>query len=206
MLIHLYWDLFVMTVTASFLFFILKLFQKITPKLFSASWHYKTYLFICTFFIIPYQLILSFFDLLFPNQFSDLSAPISAGTKIIYLPADHDAYLPETTNHFSFTSLTALGIAVCVIGTILFLAATIFQSHHLQRKIMRNCKKAENPLMNDVLQACMQEMKLKKSLTIYTFDGQTSPFLWGVLKPQIIMPNTEFSQQELHQIDRKSVV
>ena len=198
MLINLYNQLFVMSVVAGGLYLILKLLSGLTMKCFALSWHYYTYTGIYMFLLLPYHKLLALFRLNF-NQNAGNGLVLPTLPSILKLPSpssnDLETVADKTEGVLSlnFDFLPYLLMA----GTVIFIAGIIIQNIKLYRRIFSVCRLADEAQFKGILSKCKHEIGISKEVLLYTSPYARTPFLYGVLKPRIVLPDIEFTTEEL---------
>lgn len=199
MFLDFYNQLLIMTVVGGGLYLLLKLLSVVTLRYFTAAWHYLSYLFLSTFFLIPYYTLLSSFDLHFipkVDQLVLLSQTVlntsvnSATEKIAAIPG-------ESYTAYSYVELLPY---LLMAGTVIFTVIIIVQGYRLNRRIFRVCRLAEDKGVLETLSKCKQEMGISKEIPVYISAYINTPFLSGILKPRIVLPNIELQAEELRYV------
>lgn len=204
MLINVYSQLLFMSLIAGLLYLILKLSRPLTDKYFSVAWHYYSYLFICSFFIIPYYTLLSALSKF--NQWITLKAndwALSSSTTLSP-PADTISVTEKATTfseeinkvHAFFEFIPY----VLMTGTLVFIVIVIVQNYKLNRRIYSVCHLLNDKERLKVLSWCKQELMIKKEIPVYICDYACTPFISGIFKPRIVLPNIEFRKSELRYV------
>ncbi len=201
MLINLYNQLIIMSVVAGGLYLILKLFSGLTMKCFTPSWYYYTYIGIYMFLLLPYHKFLSLFHLDFnQNAGNGLVLPTLPSTLELSSPGSNDlvAVADKTENvlTFNFDFLPYLLLA----GTLAFIVVIMIQNIKLYRRIFSVCRLADEAQFQGILSRCKQKMGISKEVLVYTSPYASTPFLYGVLKPRIVLPDIEFTTEELQHV------
>jgi beta-lactamase regulating signal transducer with metallopeptidase domain len=196
-----YNQLLIMSVVAGGLYLLLKLLSVVTLRYFTAAWHYFSYLFLSTFFLIPYYALLSRFDLQLIPQVDELVSlsqtvlnPLSpindAAEKIPAIPGK------SYTAYFYLELLPYLLMA----GTVIFTVIIIVQNYRLNRRIFRVCRLADDKEILETFSKCKQELGIEKEIPVYISAYITTPFLSGILKPHIVLSNIELQAEELRYV------
>ncbi|MDF2987974.1 MAG: peptidase BlaR1 [Eubacterium sp.] len=200
-LINLYNQLFVMSIVAIGLYLILKLFSTMTMRYFSSSWHYYTYIGIYIFLLLPYHKLLALFHFSINKKLeNDLALP--ALPPITSLPLFVDSGLvsvsdsPENVLMLNLDFLPYFLMA----GTLVFIAAIVIQNIRLHRLIFGICRLTNKTQLETTLARCKQELGLSSKVFVYVSPVASTPFLYGILKPCIILPDIEFTDEELQHI------
>ncbi|SHJ34022.1 M56 family metallopeptidase [Lutispora thermophila] len=201
MLANLYNHLFVMSVVAGGLYLILKLFGRITMKHFMPSWHYYTYTAIYMFFLLPYHKLLSLFNFDFNrNVKNGLVLPVlSSNLELRYLANNGLVGVPDKIESSFMLNIDFLAY-ILLAGTLVFIVAVLIQNVKFRRRIFSVCRLTDKAQFQDILSSCKQEMGISKEVLVYISIYPCTPFLYGVLKPRIILPDIEFTEEELKHV------
>lgn len=193
-----------MSLIAGLLYLILKIFSTLTDKYFSVAWHYYSYLFISSFFIIPYYTLLSKLSkvnkwgtlkvnggvLTSSRELSPPADTLSVTEKIVTLPEE----INKTSSFIEFIPY------VLMTGTLLFIIIVIVQNYKLNRRIYSVCYLMTDKKILKVLSGCKQELMIKKEIPVYICGYARSPFISGIFRPRIVLPNIEFNIEELRYV------
>lgn len=193
MLISLYNQLIIMSIVTGGLYLILRIISKGTVKYFTASLHYCTYIVIFLFHLLPYHKIVSLFHLFFNKKTgNDLTLPVLSSM----------AKMPACIiNDMVKTDKTSLSIDflhyLLPAGTMIFIIVIFIQNYKLSRSILGSCQVIDEALTLEVLTRCKQKMGISNKMLVYSSPFASTPFLCGLLKPRIVLPQTEFTAEEL---------
>ncbi|MFP3467973.1 M56 family metallopeptidase, partial [Leifsonia sp. SIMBA_070] len=78
----------------------------------------------------------------------------------------------------------------------IFLAVITFQNNAFHRRISQLCEQADDPIIMNELAVCQQKLGMKKEIPVYLSPYSSTPFLYGVGKPRIVLPATmDFSEE-----------
>ena len=168
-------------------------------KYFTPSWHYYTYIGIYMFLLLPYHKLLSLFPLDFcQNVGNRLVLPILPSALELTLPGSNNSVADkiESSSMLNLDFLPYLLIA----GTLTFIIAIIVQNIKLYRHIFGVYNLVEKTRFQDILSRCKQEMGISKKVLVFTSPCASTPFLYGVLKPRIVMPDIELTKEELQHV------
>lgn len=201
MFLDLYNQILIMAIVGGGLYLILKLLSVVTLKYFTAAWHYFSYLFLSTFFLIPYYALLSRFDLhfipdvdewvLLSKTLLNPSSPInSAAEKIPAIPGE---------SYITYSYLELLPYLLMA-GTVIFTLIIIVQNYRLNQRIFRACRLADDKEILETFAKCKQELGIGKEIPVYISAYINTPFLSGILKPRIVLPNIELQAEELRYV------
>jgi len=204
-----YLDLLLMSIVATALYLVLKLFIKWTQKHFTTSWLYYSHVLLSTFFLIPFYKLFTYLD----NHLSQtvnhsldtntISTPIRTVVQnsIASLNRQEGSYI---TNHGVSNSVSYLfGLLpyVLLTGTFVFIAVILFQNLKFHRRMLKICERTDDPLIVNELEWCTQKLGIKKDIQVYLSPYISTPFLYGIFKPRIVLAVTlDFSQEQYRQI------
>ncbi|GAU79598.1 M56 family metallopeptidase [Fusibacter sp. 3D3] len=190
--------LLILSVISGVLYFILKLFFPVTIKYFSAKWHYYSYVFLSTVFLIPYSFLLSGVDIHFTNKPLSL---IQNELRPIFMSSSNVHIVQgKVESNYSFCYNFDFLFYFLAVGSILFALNILVQNYKLNRRILRICQLVESPSVLNVLLICKQRIGINQKIPVYLSDYISTPFLSGIFHPRIILPNLSFSSEELQYI------
>lgn len=109
----------------------------------------------------------------------------------------------QMSNEASHSVFNLLSIIphVFVAGTIFFLAVTIVQNLKIHRRIFSFCEETDDPDILRELSASKRKLGLSIGIPVYLSPYFSSPFLYGIFKPRIVLPAAmEFTTEEYRQV------
>jgi bla regulator protein BlaR1 len=185
MLINIYYELFVVSIVTGALYLVLHSFKPKTLRLFSAKWHYYILLSLYLFLILPYHGLLSIIVVNFePKGASGSSIP-------------HTTLLSQMKEVLiQFDVLPYLLMA----GTLIFATVTLFQNYRFHRYIFRVCQSVDDANILQSFENCKTDMGISKKILLYESPYATTPFIYGAFKPHIVLPQIEFTPEELRHV------
>ncbi|MDD2477033.1 MAG: M56 family metallopeptidase [Dysgonamonadaceae bacterium] len=201
MLIVLYNQLFIMSFAFGGLYLILKAINVITSKYFKASWHYYTFTAAYLFLLLPYYKLI---PLLGFNQKTPMTLSLPSIPLASDLPLFRDTDIVTATDNVERAAAINLDFMpyLLIIGTIVFIVVVLIQNIQLHYRIFAKCRLEYNAQYQSILAECKQEMGVSNHIRIYISSYAGSPFLYGVFKPRIVLPDIDFTNAELHHIFR----
>ena len=201
MFLDLYNHIMIMSVVGGGLYLILKLLSFLTLRYFTAAWHYFSGLFLSTFFLIPYYTLLSRFDLQFipkvdelvllPQTVLNSSSPIKSAVETVAVSPGE--------NYTLYSYLECIPYLLMA-GTVIFTVMIITRNYRLNQRIFRACRLAADQEVLEIFAKCKQELGIGKEIPLYISAYINTPFLSGISKPRIVLPNIEFVAEELRYI------
>lgn len=197
MLINLYNQLFIMSIVVGGLYLILRLISVVTMKYFTVVWHYYSYTSIYLFLLLPYQKLIALFHLTFSqksgNNFVFPTLPFS----IRIQTSDINELVSIDVKTGIDLLLNSLFFYLLIAGTLIFLLIVFFQNYKLHHSIFDGCSLTDEIQTLQILSNCKQKMRISKKMLIYIAPYATTPFLYGVFNPRIVLPEAEFTAEEL---------
>lgn len=181
---------------------LMKLSGLVTVKHFTVDWHYYTYLALYSFFLVPYYLLLagvnfSFFVWSAPIRSSEPSIVDINPTASTDLTFGYAEYITAMKNIDAFSIFLALVPYIMLCGTLVFIAVIVIQNLTLHRRIIKLCHITQDPNILRMLAQCRTEMEIKFDVPVYMSSYATTPFVCGIFRPCIVLPDIQFHSDEL---------
>ncbi|KXG74030.1 Regulatory protein BlaR1 [Fervidicola ferrireducens] len=183
---NIYNQLFIMSVVAGGIYLIFKILSVITLKYFSAAWHYYTGIAIYMFFLIPYHRWMSWLNLSSIHKLNPLI--------VFNLPSGG---IPQQNGSTGFFVYFKAFPYILMTGTLIFIVVILIQYYNLKRRIFKVCFMTDDTRILEVLSKCKQQMGIRGQIPVYISPYITTPFLCGIVKPCIILPDIKLSADEL---------
>ena len=181
---------------------VIRLLRPITKKLFGYSWHY--YIWLCVLFVM-----------LMPVRFNvnTTSAP-NIATQTVQTQQETVSEQPETTENIVQTApiqkpqllqkatviwdriiYNRMNILACVwlIGAIALMLLNVVRYVRLNIKIRKN---------GEVISCPETREYTDRRINVRIWENVASPFMIGIFRPTLILPKTELSEEQLHNILR----
>ncbi|GAK13671.1 M56 family metallopeptidase [Geomicrobium sp. JCM 19039] len=170
-----YVHIIIMSLVASSMLTILMLTKRVTQKWFSATWHYYSSLFLFLLFVVPVYV------------WFQMSTPANPAVSI------------PTGNEVGATLVNYVSI-VLLVGSILFFSVYLFRIVKMTRLLRTTCEESFDETHLIALAYAKKTLKIKRKVTIYLSPYMTTPFIYGIFKPKIVLPSFDFSDEELKHI------
>ncbi len=204
MFIGLYNQLFIMSFVSGGLYLILKIINTATKRYFKASWHYYTYIVIYTFLLLPYHKLVSLFNFN-PKIENILSLPSIASSANLPLNNRHDLVVMTditVANASKIVSMIDINFFtyLLITGSMVFIIVILIQNIKIHRRIFGVCRLSDNLQFQDMLLKCKQKMGMSKNMSLYISPYASTPFLYGILRPRIVLPDIQFTAEELQHV------
>lgn len=188
MLLNLYHQLFNMSAAAIGLYLILKLIHNVTLKYFTASWHYYTYMVAYMFLLLPFHKVFSLIH--YKNTMELPSLPFIADFK------------PFRSRVFTANKNLSFLPYIFIAGTLIFLIIILYQNHTLSKRIFEKSSLLTDGVTLTILSNCKHEIGISQKVQVYCSTYASTPFLYGIGKPRIILPDIDFTTEELQHVFR----
>lgn len=194
--------LLITSLAGSALAVVISLLRPITKKLFGYSWHY--YIWLCVLFVM-----------LMPVRFNvnPMPAP-NIATQTIQTQQEAVSEQPETTENIVQTApiqkpqllqkatviwdriiYNRMNILayVWLIGAIALMLLNVVRYVRLNIKIRKN---------SEVISCPETRAYTDRKINVRVWENVASPFITGIFRPMLILPKTELSEEQLHNILR----
>ena len=194
--------LLITSLAGSALAVVISLLRPITKKLFGYSWHY--YIWLCVLFVM-----------LMPVRFNvnPMPAP-NIATQTIQTQQEAVSEQPETTENVVQTApaqkpqllqkatviwdriiynRTNILAYVWLIGAIALMLLNVLRYIRLNIKISKN---------SEVISCPETRAHTDRKINVRVWENVASPFITGIFRPTLILPKTELSEEQLHNILR----
>ena len=194
--------LLITSLAGSVLAVVISLLRPITKKLFGYSWHY--YIWLCVLFVM-----------LMPVRFNVNTTPApNIATQTIQTQQEAVSEQPETTENIVQTApaqkpqllqkatviwdriiYNRMNILayVWLIGAIALMLLNVLRYIRLNIKIRKN---------SEVISCPETRAYTDRKINVRVWENVASPFMTGVFRPTLILPKTELSEEQLHNILR----
>ena len=202
MLVQIFKNIFIMSAAGSLLAIFIMCIRPVTLRFFSAKWHY--YIWLCVLFVM-----------LMPVRFNvnPMPAP-NIATQTVQTQQTVAGEQPETTENIVQTApiqkpqllqkatviwdriiYNRMNILayVWLIGAIALMLLNVVRYVRLNIKIRKN---------GEVISCPETREYTDRKINVRVWENVASPFMTGVFRPMLILPKTELSSEQLHNILR----
>lgn len=210
-----------MSATGGLLEICLSFLSPLTRKSLHATWHYRMYMLVVLFLLIPIGTVggnvithmLTANNQVFPNVPAVLNDMITV-RQIDRLPQPQQKALtqvdviPTTTTGPAFTAKAILQFLplIWVFGFVIFIIWYGIQFVRFKKKIVKTSLQVEDTVKLSVLENTMTEMKIKGTLQLFSNNIVKTPMLVGLFKTYLILPEVEMDNKELKVIFKHELV
>ena len=190
--------LLITSLVGSVLAVVISLLRPITKKLFGYSWHY--YIWLCVLFVM-----------LMPVRFNVNTTPApNIATQTVQTQQTVVSEQPETTENIVQTAPTQkpqllqkatviwnnrtdILAFLWLFGAVAFILLNIARYIRLNSKIRKYAKPISCPETREYAD---------RKINVRVWENVASPFITGIFRPMLILPKTELSEEQLHNILR----
>ena len=194
--------LLITSLAGSVLAVVISLLRPITKKLFGYSWHY--YIWLCVLFVMLMPVRFNVNPMPAPNiatqtiqtQQEAVSAqPETTENVVQTAPAQKPQLLQKATviwDRIIYNRMNILAY-VWLIGAIALMLLNVLRYIRLNIKIRKN---------GEVISCPETREYTDRRIYVRIWENVASPFITGVFRPMLILPKTELSEEQLHNILR----
>ncbi len=181
---------------------VISLLRPVTKKLFGYSWHY--YIWLCVLFVMLMPVRFNVNPMPAPNiatqtiqtQQEAVSAqPETTENVVQTAPAQKPQLLQKATviwDRIIYNRMNILAY-VWLIGAIALMLLNVVRYVRLNIKIRKN---------SEVISCPETRAYTDRKINVRVWENVASPFITGIFRPMLILPKTELSEEQLHNILR----
>ena len=194
--------LLITSLAGSALAVVISLLRPITKKLFGYSWHY--YIWLCVLFVMLMPVRFNVNPMPAPNiatqtiqtqQEAVSEQPETTENIVQTAPAQKPQLLQKATviwDRIIYNRMNILAY-VWIIGAIALMLLNVVRYIRLNIKIRKN---------SEVISCPETRAYTDRKINVRVWENVASPFITGVFRPMMILPKTELSEEQLHNILR----
>ena len=186
------------SIVGSGIFIIMLLFRSITDKIFSKAWHYYSLLVPLTFLFGGMQIAISLMGLIpSPAAKNIISIPMPQGEAAISTPFEF--IMPASYSYAEAVSITSIArqpainlerlvpfmLTIWAIGVVLFVVTSTVKYFRYRHLTLHKSKLIDSMDCKDC------------KIPIVVSSAAHTPMLIGLIKPKIVLPDMNFSNEEL---------
>ena len=194
--------LLITSLAGSALAVVISLLRPITKKLFGYSWHY--YIWLCVLFVMLMPVRFNVNPMPAPNiatqtiqtqQEAVSEQPETTENIVQTAPAQKPQLLQKATVIWDRIIYNRMNILACVwlIGAMALMLLNVLRYIRLNIKISKN---------GEVISCPETREYTDRKINVRAWENVASPFMTGVFRPTLILPKTELSEEQLHNILR----
>ena len=194
--------LLITSLAGSVLAVVISLLRPITKKLFGYSWHY--YIWLCVLFVMLMPVRFNVNPMPAPNiatqtiqtqQTVVSEQPETTENVVQTAPAQKPQLLQKATviwDRIIYNRMNILAY-VWLIGAIALMLLNVLRYIRLNIKIRKN---------SEVISCPETRAYTDRKINVRVWENVASPFITGIFRPMLILPKTELSEEQLHNILR----
>ena len=194
--------LLITSLAGSALAVVISLLRPITKKLFGYSWHY--YIWLCVLFVMLMPVRFNVNPMPAPNiatqtiqtqQEAVSEQPETTENIVQTAPAQKPQLLQKATVIWDRIIYNRMNILACVwlIGAMALMLLNVLRYIRLNIKISKN---------SEVISCPETRAYTDRKINVRVWENIASPFMTGIFRPTLILPKTELSGEQLHNILR----
>ena len=194
--------LLITSLAGSALAVVISLLRPITKKLFGYSWHY--YIWLCVLFVMLMPVRFNVNPMPAPNiatqtiqtqQEAVSEQPETTENVVQTAPAQKPQLLQEATviwDRIIYNRMNILAY-VWLIGAIALMLLNVVRYVRLNIKIRKT---------GEIISCPETREYTDRKINVHVWENVASPFMTGIFRPTLILPKTELSEEQLHNILR----
>jgi len=171
----------------------------VLQRRYDAKWVYGIWIVLALRLAAPFQLKL-------PYRQIEVSIPAElTAPAISEVQTGIPITLPQGRNLERITLLDGMA-ALWLAGSVMFLAANVFSLWFYRRQIRKKGKRIEKgPVLHQM--ACLtRELKLRRRIPVVKYEEAASPMIVGIVHPILVLPENEYSYEELYFILKHELI
>ena len=194
--------LLITSLAGSVLAVVISLLRPITKKIFGYSWHY--YIWLCVLFVMLMPVRFNVNPMPAPNiatqtiqtqQEAVSEQPETTENIVQTAPAQKPQLLQKATVIWDRIIYNRMNILACVwlIGAMALMLLNVVRYVRLNIKIRKT---------GEVISCPETRAHTDRKINVRVWENVASPFITGIFRPMLILPKTELSEEQLHNILR----
>ncbi|MCK9479604.1 MAG: M56 family metallopeptidase [Firmicutes bacterium] len=189
-------NIFMISLSMSAVILLLLIISPILNKRYSAKWRYFVWLILAVRLIIPFKAELPSAPVNIPPMQNQTVAFKAEGIPFAIMDesfAELGNNSPHSADYAHIITMGELLNIIWALGAICFLFYHFLSYIIFKRKVKPYCNKIENETFGDILNA----MQIKAKPQLLQCGKIASPMMIGFIKPTILLPSTNYSNDEL---------
>lgn len=211
MIKNLFLTFFEVSVSTSLIVLVLILLSSFLNKRYAAKWNYWIWVVLAIHLIIPFRWSLPVQQIVIdiPVQMTNPMTPNTNTPKMI--PNAHtsvqtampntnisDPVIPQQPqkSHINITLLDIISM-IWFLGSLIFLFWNLFCSFYYKKQIMKKGIAIESDSVLPLLLYLKKELRIKHKISVIEYSQAASPMMIGFFSSVLVLPEKEYSQEEL---------
>lgn len=209
MITNLFLNVIAISLSSSLIIIFLLIFAPFLNKRYAIKWKYLIWVVIAVRLIIPFNMDIPFPQIVFDVP-TEITVPIDTNnendTQTI-LPIEQkpiqtnneNALKAPTQRKQKTVKITLLDIIayLWLTGCLLFLSVHIFSFLHYKRRITKKGVIVKERYILQQVYKLSRKLRIKSNIRILRYEDAESPMVIGFLKPMLVLPNCDYSGEEL---------
>ena len=209
MITNLFLNVIAISLSTSLIIIFLLIFAPFLNKRYAIKWKYLIWVVIAVRLIIPFNMDIPFPQILFDVP-TEITVPIDTNnendTQTI-LPIEQkpiqtnneNALKAPTQRKQKTVKITLLDIIayLWLTGCLLLLSVHIFSFLHYKRQIAKKGIIVKERYILQQIYKLSGKLRIKSNIRILRYEDAESPMVIGFLKPMLVLPNCDYSKEEL---------
>ncbi len=187
---------------------------------YAAKWKYFIWIFLAIRLLIPVSGMYHA-----KNQAPAMGDPAQSNGTMVYEPADVPEVRPrrfiveipvgtagqpapatDTTAGKKNPTLLDVIIAAWIIGAVVFVSVPLISCLHYKYRITHSGRRVTGGSAYDTLQQAKSRLKIRRKVSLMRFNQAASPMIIGFIRPVMVLPCDEYSEEELGFIVRHELI
>ena len=209
MITNLFLNVIAVSVSTSFIIFFLLIFSSFLNKRYAIKWKYLMWVAIAVRLILPFHIDIPFPQIVIavPAQIavpidanSEKAAPTMLPTEPKPLEGNTKSTVqapPQTAQKSLNPTLLDITAYLWLAGCLLFMSVHIFSFLQYKREIARKGMAVKERAVLRQARKISEKLRIRSDVGILRYEGADSPMVIGFLKPKVVLPDCDYSEEEL---------
>ena len=188
------------TISMSVVIMIIFLLMPVINKRYSAKWRYFIWLFIALRLVIPFNITLPKAPVVVNQSTENLAVVVhTENTSFPVAVMEEKEYVglgnksTDSVNYAPIITVNELLQYIWVSGVVIFILYNLINYWIFKMRVSKCCERVNISAANEVSEL----LKIKKMPEVVTCEKIISPMLIGFIKPIVILPKTDYSDDEI---------
>ena len=188
------------TISMSVVIMIIFLLMPVINKRYSAKWRYFIWLFIALRLVIPFNITLPKAPVVVNQPTENLAVVVhTENTSFPVAVMEEKEYVglgnkfTDSVNYAPIITVNELLQYIWVSGVVIFILYNLINYWIFKMRVSKCCERVNISAANEVSEL----LKIKKMPEVVTCEKIISPMLIGFIKPIVILPKTDYSDDEI---------
>lgn len=195
----LFLSVFEVSLQVSLIALVFIVFSPLLNQRYAAKWKYFVWIALAFRLVLPFPISLPSQQLVLyvPTQMTaPIAANAEAGIPLQLLPKRNSPGI----------ALFDIAAALWLIGCVLFFAIHLFSCLHYKRKLLQNGSPVHDGCILHQLLQLLKELHIRRSIPVIISSKAGSPMIIGFFRPVLVLPETEYSREEMYFILKHELI